>query len=80
MYLYSLNGYEENIVLQSQLNLSKEAFEDICKQAPIGGKGTRNLYYNSTNIKEYLIETYNFKEISYAASFFVDKDFEEEIV
>jgi hypothetical protein len=76
MFIYSIYGYEENTVLQHEKEFTREEFNKICKEAPLFisdfGKD-----YSSSNIIEYLINNYGFKEATYTAGFWVDGEIEE---
>lgn len=76
MYLYTLYGYEENIVLSNENSYTEEEFERMCKEAPIEGLEIDLPFYSSSSIRDHLIKEYNFKRVIYQAGFFFDKDVE----
>lgn len=73
MYLYSLHGYEENIVLQHEKKFTKKKFAEMCKEAPTVEEFGYKAYY-STGIRNYLVKEYGFADVKYAAGFFTDAD------
>lgn len=74
MYLYAITNYDELTVLVSDKKYTKEEFDIMCKEAPLGG--TRKNFYSSFRIEEYLKEKYGFKEANYEQSFFAGQDIE----
>lgn len=75
MYLYTLYGHEDNIVLAHQRKFTDEQFDKMCKEAPLDCDENAS-YYDSGNIKEYLIEKYGFESVEYVAGFNFDDDVE----
>ena len=72
MYLYSLYGYEGRYILINNKRYSKEEFERMCKEAPLGGIQFGNPYYSGRLIKNHLINNYDFKDVDFVANFFID--------
>lgn len=78
MFLYSLYGYEENIVLTHNKEFTREEFENMCKEAELGRLDFGMKFYCERNILNHLTEKYGFKKVNYTAGFFFDESFDED--
>lgn len=78
MFLYSLYGYEENVVLTHEKEFSEAEFDVMCKEAELGGMEYGMKFYSIRKISKHLKENYGFQSVNYKAGFFVDKELEDE--
>lgn len=69
MYLYSLHGWEDNMVLQHDKKYTEEEFSKICKDIRLKDK-----HCLTSDMLMYLIKDYGFQTAKYTAGFFVDGD------
>lgn len=68
MYLYSLSGWEHNIVVWHKKKFDQQEFEWMCE----GAKHDKYNYYDSDKLVKHLKNSYGFKKASYTAGFFTD--------
>ena len=67
MYIYSLCGWEHNVVLQNEKKYTENEFELLCKQVP----HSEHDYYEVSHLIKGL-KKYGFKTIKYQAGLFTD--------
>ena len=74
MFLYSLYGYEYNIVLIHKKCFSQDEFEKMCNEVPKEdwGFSDNELLYNEDEIIKHLTNKRGFKIIEYQACLFID--------
>jgi hypothetical protein len=68
MYLYSLHGWEHNIVIQNEKKFTQEEFVKMCKEVPLLIDGN----YREVSYIIHSLKKYGFKPIKYTAGFFTD--------
>jgi hypothetical protein len=63
MYLYSLSGYEENVVITHEKKFTQDEFTKMCLETPT------LIHHDGGRIAECLEKNYGFKQAEYTADF-----------
>lgn len=79
MYLYSLHGYEYNIVLTHNERFTDDEFIAMCNEAPRMELYNNKFYYDETEIESLLVSEYGFMSVEYQASLFTDQEVKSNI-